>query len=887
MRNILGFAGFAVKQFFLASGCNSKRAAEKLFLLLAVSSFTPFIFAPFSFAAGEGVVYQNKKASLEERVNDLAARLTPEEKLHLLTGTGFTTQPVPRLGIPAMGMVDAGQGVRGGADSTQGPATAFPSGVAMAASWDTDLVKQIGKVIGEESHNKGTGAQVLLGPAVNIQRSPLGGRNGEYFTEDPYLAARLAVAYIQGVQGTGVSACIKHFACNNEEADRDWVDVQVGERALREIYLPAFEAGVKEGGVWSLMDSYNKINGPYASANAYMLTDVLKKGWGFDGLVMSDWGAVHEVTVAKDGNDLEMPGGQFETVDKLKKALQYNRLSQAAVDESVKRILRTIIRVGLLDNPAQPNAEMVNSKEHQALAKEAAERVIVLLKNEGKLLPLDRKQIRSIAVIGGPATDLQVGAEGSPAVTPFYKVQILDGIKKMAGEGIQVTYAAGEMNSPLAASAVTVPGSDEHGFKATYYRGTKMEGTPIVERVDKELQFDTRHSPWTGLPKTNFSTRWSADLKVPVTGNYTLAFTGDDGFRVMLDGKKIIERWTNGGATTLRASVDLEAGKSYKLVVEYYQDGGDAVAKLDWAPPKDLNAPFAEALAAAKAADVAIVCVSTSHTEGEGQDRPSMDLPNQQGELIQSVAAVNKSTVVVLNNGTPVTMKSWIKDVPAVVETWFPGQEGGAALAAILFGDVNPSGKLPTTFAADRGDYPDVNNFPGKNGHVKYEEGIYVGYRHFDKKAIEPVFPFGHGLSYTQFDYKNLKAAQPTLKPDGKAEVSVDVTNSGQRAGEEVVQLYVHDLKPQVDKPVRELKGFARVALQPGETKPVTFNITPRDLAYFDVAGKQWKADAGDYEIDVGTSSRDIRQKANVHLDGIFTEAVPLSQDKLQADRGQ
>ncbi len=308
------------------------------------------------------------------------------------------------------------------------------------------------------------------------------------------------------------------------------------------------------------------------------------------------------------------------------------------------------------------------------------------------------------------------------------------------------------------------------------------------------------------------------------------------------------------------------------------------MAKLEWASPNNSSAPFAEAVAAAKSADVAVVCVSTSHTEGEGHDRPSMDLPNDQDHLIQSVAAVNKHTVVVLNNGTPVNMKSWINDVPAAVETWFPGEEGGAALAAILFGDVNPSGKLPTTFAAQRSDYPDVDNFPGKNGHVKYAEGIYVGYRHFDKKPIEPLFPFGHGLSYTKFDYKNLKSAKPTLKPDGKAEFNVDISNSGLRAGEEVVQLYVHDLKPQVDKPVRELKGFARVMLEPGETKPVTFQIAPRNLAYFDVAGKRWKADAGDYEIEVGASSRDIRQKTNVHLESLFTEAVPLSQDRLQSD---
>jgi beta-glucosidase len=820
---------------------------------------------------------------LEDRVNDLATRLTQDEKLHLLTGTGFTTQPIPRLGVPAMSMVDAGQGVRGGSKTTQGPATAFPCGVAMAASWDVDLIHRIGKAIGEEVRNKGTGSQVLLAPAVNIQRSPLGGRNGEYMTEDPFLAARMGVAYIRGVQSTGVAACIKHFACNNEEVDRNTVNVVVGERALREIYLPAFEAGVKEGRVWSLMDSYNKINGPYASANSYLLLDVLKKGWGFEGLVMSDWGAVHEVPVAQAGNDLEMPGGQFETINKLKEALRSSSLSQQAVDESVKRILRTIVRVGLLDNPPPPNSEMVNSKEHQQIAEEAADKGIVLLKNAGKLLPLDRHHIHSIAVIGEPAIEMQIGAEGSPAVNSFFRIQILEGLQKLAGAEMQVNYVPGETNVPIPASAITAPGGTEHGFKAEYFHGVALEGAPLLERVDNQLQFDTEHGAWEGPPRTDFSARWTAELKAPTSGTYTLFFTGDDGFRVKLDGKKIIERWKNGPATTLEANVDFQVDTARKLEIEYYQAGGSAVAKLNWAPPT--QAHYVEAVAAAKGADVAVVCVSTSHTEGEGHDRPSMDLPHDQDQLIRSIAAANKNTVVVLNNGTPVTMTDWINAVPAVIETWFPGEAGGAAVAAILFGDVNPSGKLPTTFAAQRKDYPDFENFPGKNGRVNYAEGIYVGYRHFDKKDIQPLFPFGHGLSYTSFDYSNLKLADENLKPGGTAQIRVSVTNSGQRAGDEIVQLYVHDLKPQVDKPVRELKGFSRIALQPGETKTADFTLTPRNLAYFDVSGKEWKADAGDYAIEIGASSRDIRQKATLHLTETFTEAVPGSQDRSPTER--
>jgi beta-glucosidase len=319
----------------------------------------------------------------------------------------------------------------------------------------------------------------------------------------------------------------------------------------------------------------------------------------------------------------------------------------------------------------------------------------------------------------------------------------------------------------------------------------------------------------------------------------------------------------------------LTAGQTNDLRIEYFQAGGDFVAQLNWQPPgKSLDQL---AVAAAKKSDVAIVCVSTHRTEGEGGDRPSMDLPAHQAELIRAIAAVNKNTIVVLNNGTPVTMKDWLDTTPAVVEGWFPGQEGGTALAAILFGDVNPSGKLADTMAADRNDYPDVNNFPGANHQVNYAEGIYIGYRHFDKDNIQPLFPFGYGLSYTTFGYKNLQLSQTQLAPDGGITASVDITNTGKRAGEEVVELYVHDPKPQIDRPVRELKGFSKVALQPGETKTVQFTVQPRNLAYFDVAGKQWKADAGGYEIEIGASSRDIKQTAALQLSADFTEKVSSS----------
>lgn len=852
--------------------------------VMRIATFCTIIFALVSvntLSAQETPIYTDSKAPLEKRVEDLFGRLTQEEKLSLLGGTGFTTQPIPRLGVPAMGMADAGQGVRGGTGGTQGPATAFPSGVTMASTWDTNLIGRVGEAIGVEARNKGTGAHVLLGPAVNIHRSPLGGRNGEYMSEDPYLAARLAVSYIEGMEGTGVSSCVKHFDCNNQEQDRDSVNATVSERALREIYLPAFEAAVREAKVWCVMSSYNQVNGFHSSANKYLLTDVLKKGWGFDGLVMSDWGGVHESDVVQDGNDLEMPKAEHMTVANLKEALANGKVTQAAVDESVHRILRTVIRVGMLDGPMTPDHSQVNSEAHDQLAYEVATKGIVLLKNERGILPLDARKLKSIALIGEPARKLQVGALGSPFVAPLKTTELMDAIAHRTAGKITVHFDAGVSTGDVVpASVVTLPDNPSlHGFHAEYFKNTDLRGEPALVRTDSsiDIQGESDNPPAPGISGERFSTRWTANLSVPASGPYVLAFTGDDGYRVFLDGKTLMDLWEHHSPTTLTREVQLEAGKTYALRIEFFQGGGGYQAQLTW--KRGGVAGFASAVAAAKASDVAIVCVSTMGTEGEGNDRPSMDLPQDQAGLIRAVAAANPRTIVVLNNGTPVTMTDWLKSVPGVIESWFPGQEGGAAIADVLLGNVNPSGKLPDTLAVRRADYPDFGNFPGANHQVNYAEGIYVGYRHFDKANIQPLFPFGYGLSYTTFGYKNLKLSAPTLAPDGSITVRANVKNTGKRAGEEVAELYIHDLKPAIDRPVRELKGFVKVALQPGETKTVEFTLKPRDFAYFDTAGHQWKSNAGAYEIEVGASSRDLRLKKTVRLSADYTDHTDVAGD--------
>lgn len=861
----------------------------KLLLFLTLSLT---VLAPWS-RAQDNAVYLDKNASLEDRVNDLMGRLTQDEKNSLLGGASRSeTIAIPRLQIPEMRMADAGAGVRGIDKSNNGPATAFPSGVAMASTWDPDLIGRAAAVIGVEAHNKKEGSQILLGPAVNIQRSPLGGRNGEYFSEDPFLAARMGVGYILGMQGTGTSACIKHFVCNNEEADRHKVDVEVSERALREIYLPAFEAGVEEGHVWALMSAYNRVNGPYSSANRYLLTDVLKKGWGFDGMVMSDWHGAHQTAnVINAGNDLEMPGpGRNLNTAAINRALQNGQTTTAAIDDNVRRILRTIIRTGLLDGPKRLDPAQVNSKAHQKLTREVAEQAIILLKNQGNLLPVDTAKIHSIAVIGLAAQKPQLEVGGSPRVTPFYSVSPLEGIIKRAGDQLTIHFASGDPESySFIPSSNLIPAGDEaaHGLSGEYFNNANLEGKPVQTRVDRQVNFDWSGQPDVGIAGVgpeNFSVRWRGKLVAPATGHYQLVVSADDGCRLYLDGKKVIDHWVSGRAKPLTFDVDLVAGQPHDICMEYFQLTGDAIADLQWrVPGMDY---MKDAVDTAKNCDMAVVVVSTFNTEGEEHDRPSMSLPDGQDALVQAIAAVNKKTVVVLNNGNPVDMRPWIDQVPGLLEMWFPGQEGGSALASILFGDVNPSGKLPTTFGARREDYPDFGNCPGVKDRVAYEEGIYVGYRHFDKENIAPLFPFGFGLSYTTFEYGPLRLSQSTLDPQGNVTVSLDVKNSGSRAGREVVELYIHDPSPKIDKPVRELKGFAKVDLAPGETKTVTIPVTPRDLAYFDVPGKQWKADAGDYEIQVGASSRDIRQKAIVHLASDFTEAVPLSVDQLALNGG-
>ncbi|HHV56056.1 MAG TPA: hypothetical protein GXX55_11530 [Firmicutes bacterium] len=816
-------------------------------------------------------VYKDPSAPIEARVADLLSRMTLEEKvdlLHGVTGQGATGYIAgnERLGIPALTMEDGPVGVR------RGKATAFPASIAMAATWNPDLIHKVGEDIGDEVKAKGR-AQ-LLGPMVNILRIPQGGRNFEGFGEDPYLVSRMAVAYIRGVQSQGVIATVKHYAANNQEYQRFDISADVDERTLREIYLPAFQAAVQEAGVWSVMSAYNRVNGVYCTEHAHLQKEILKDEWGFKGFVVSDWGATHStVEAARNGLDVEMPGSAYFGFN-LVEAVRDGAVSEEQIDEMAGRVLRAMFAIGLFNTPREPRE--IDMRAHGRDALQVEREGIVLLKNDGGLLPLDPGKVKRVALIGPHAAIPLAGGGGSSRVDPFYTVSPLDAL---ASHIPVVRYAEGPGlgRSPLTPidAAYLIPEGEEgkQGLKAEYFPNRRLQGRPALTRIDREVNFDWgAGGPGQGIGSDNFSVRWTGKVIAPVTGEYEFGTTSDDGARLWVDGKLVINNWSDHAATTSVAKIQLEGGKSYTIRLEYYENQGDAVIQLGWKTPlaqDEMDPDIVEAVELAKQADVAIIFASDWRSEGA--DRETNELPGRQNELIRAVAAANPNTVVVLNTGGPVFIESWVDHVPALLEVWYGGQEVGNAVADVLLGKVNPSGKLPVTFPKRWEDYPMAANeeyYPGVAGHVKYNEGIFVGYRHFDRENIEPRFPFGYGLSYTTFEFNRLQITPVRISPDGHVTISFNVTNTGKMAGAEVAQLYVQDPEASVERPVKELKGFAKVFLNPGETRTVTFDLDPSALAFYDVEQRQWVVEPGQFNILIGSSSRDIR------LTGSFTVAA-------------
>lgn len=820
--------------------------------------------------------------SYQEKIESLMEQMTLTEKVALLSGQNkWYTVPIERLGVPSVVMTDGPHGVRTeghGSNRVVSTATAYPTGISMASTWNRELIERVGIALAEETRY--LGCHILLGPCINIVRSPLGGRNFETFAEDPYLAGQIGVAYVQGLQSQRIGASVKHYAANNQEIERFRGNSVVDERTLREIYLPAFETVVKETKPWTVMCAYNRINGTYASEHEVLLRNILKEEWGFEGVVVSDWGAVHDIFApVQAGLDLEMPGPARYFGQALEAAVNNWQIDECWVDDAARRMLGLLFRAGVMSDEPVP-AGSGDTPAHRALARELASESMVLLKNSTGILPFDRQALNKLAIIGLNANTVVSGG-GSSRVDPHHWVTPLDGLRAKLGDSVDIAYEPGYDNrenpNTIEKECFNHLDGVTKGLQAELFSNLDFSGDPDLTREDGRIEF------WWGgsgpasdlVDEKHFSIRWIGTFTAPETGETQFFLSNTGTARVWLDGDLILD---NDVGIQMSSAIDwdsmvakktlrLEKGKAYDLKVEYVSGERNPFALINFSyiPALGVEGDLVErAVALAKESDAAVIVAGLSDTfESEGYDRPDMSLPGGQVELIRKVAAVNPKTVVVINAGAPVDMR-WADDVPAVILAYYPGQEGGHALADILFGDVSPSGKLTVTFPKRLEDNPAFINYPGWKD-VHYGEGLFVGYRYYDTKDVEPQFPFGHGLSYTTFAYRDL-CLPKDVKLGEPFKATVILENVGEMAGYEVVQLYIRDKESKLIRPVKELKGFEKVHLAPGAVTEVTFNLSMRALSYYDPHQGEWVAEPGEFEVLVGASSRDIRLRGTFEL---------------------
>jgi beta-glucosidase len=819
-----------------------KRFAAVLFLLIA------------QLAIGQSPAPSSP--DVEKRVNSILQEMTLEEKIDYMGGSqDFYVRAVPRLKLPALKMSDGPLGLR-----NDGPATALAGGIALAATWDDNLVERAGAVLGDDARSRGV--HILLGPGANIYRSPRAARNFEYFGEDPFLAGRTAVAYVKGVQSKGVCATIKHYMGNNEEYDRHNVDSLIDERTMREIYLPTFEAAVKEGHVCAIMDSYNLTNGEHMSQNGYLNNDVAKKQWGFDGIIMSDWDSTYDgVAAANGGLDIEMPAGAHMNRATLLPAIKAGKVTEATIDEHVRRILRRAVQFGWFDRDQSDPSTPAYNVRGRAVTLDAARSSMVLLKNNGALLPFDKSKIRTIALLGPGAHPTPPVGGGSGGVVPFHTVSFLEGIANYAANDVTVTYSSGIPTLSEMADATelsTAASNGKPGLTSERFLSNDLSGSPAETVTDTHLNFGFEWPSFYSIPSRFRSVRWTGYYVADQAGKYEVFAQGpgeDGAYHVFIDDKIVLDNWQRATALVNHATLDLSAG-AHKVRIELRRLYGDPNLRFGILNAVSLVKPEVKSLAAR--ADAVVVSVGFDPaSESEGSDR-TFTLPPAQDALIAAALAANKKTVVVITSGGAVDMNSWIDQTPAVLQAWYAGQESGNALADVLFGQANPSGKLPVTFdrrleesAVAHSYYPD----PPESKKLKYSEGIFVGYRHYDKTGTKPAFPFGYGLSYTTFKYSNLAITPQSGDLSRPIAVAFDVTNAGAREGAEIAELYVGQSHSSVPRPIKELKGFAKVNLKPGETRHIQIALDRRAFSYFDVNKKDWTVDPGEFAIFVGGSS--------------------------------
>jgi len=862
------------------------------------------------------LVYKNPKAPIEQRVNDLLSRMTLEEKfwqLYMIPGDlsnekenythglfgfqvatkgksaneaeqlldyyggGTTTETAlhinqiqkyfveeTRLGIP---IIPFDEGLHG---LVRKGATVFPQAIGLSATWDTALMKEVALSIATEM--KLRGIRQNLSPVVNIARDVRWGRTEETYGEDPFLSSQMAVAYVSSFQKKGVIATPKHFVANVGDGGRDSYPIHFNERLLKEIYFPAFKASIQKGQAWSIMTSYNSLNGRPNSANNWLLNQILKTEWGFDGFVISDANAIGGANVLhyttqnyaestqqaiENGLDVIFQTS-YSHYPLFYEAFKNNMISEKAINNAVKRVLRAKFKLGLFENPYVNIEDIENSNrkaKNKLLAKKAAAESVVLLKNKNQVLPLN-KAIPSVAVIGQEATEARSGGYSGPGNNP---VSILQGIKNKLAKTTKMNYAQGCGRENI--DFVSIPannlfhyenGKQKSGLKADYFNNIALEGKPDLSRIDDNIDFRwTLFSP--DKEKINYdyySVRWTGKLIAPQTGKFKIGIEGNDGYRLYINNKLVIDNWKKQSFQQIAKSYSFEKDKTYAIKVEFYETVGNASISLIWnvGVQNKWKQNIKEAVLATQKSDVAIVCVGIE--EGEFKDRAFLSLPGHQEELILAVAACDKPVIVLLVGGSAITMQNWIQEASAIVDIWYPGEEGGNAVADVLFGDYNPAGRLPITFPIHESQLPlYYNHKPTGRG------DDYVNL------SGKPLFPFGFGLSYTTFEYSNLQIEKSTIAANEKTKIHFTITNTGNYDGDEVVQLYLKDLIASVTQPIMELKGFKRIHVKKGESKQITFEITPELLSLLNTDMKL-VVEPGDFRLMIGASSNDIRLRA-------------------------
>ena len=790
----------------------------------------------------------------KDRAAAIVKQMTLEEKIDYIGGhDSWYVRAIDRLGLPAVRMADGPQGVRNNTRSTL-----YPSGVAAAATWDTELIQQMGVSLGKDARARGV--HILLGPGANIYRSPLCGRNFEYFGEDPFLAGEIATAYIKGVQSMGVMACIKHFAGNNQEWARHSVSSDIDERTLNEIYFPAFEKAVKEGNVATIMTSYNLLNGVHASESKYLNQDVLRGQWGFDGFVMSDWTSCYSpVNVARWGVDLEMPYAQCVKPELIKKLVEQGVIDERALDKKCQNIIQTIFAFEFDKREQLDKSLPENNPECDAVAHKLSQSAIVMLKNEENFLPIKKGKV----VVCGPNADKIVTGGGSGFVTPLHACSVAEGMATM-GKNIKSTFVSmGDVLKPVPGVVYADKEMTKKGIAAEYYTNAELEGKPFQSFItDKVGIDDNKFGAHNDMVKV--STRHTFYYKPEKDESYHFSVCTNDGYRCYLNDKLVMrDRWHKSSSQEGYMLLEMKAGQVYKFELQHQNLAGSIYADMTFESTLATDIPNAEAI---KAADCVVVCLGHSNrTEKENYDR-TFELPRGQVEYLHKILQHNKNVVVVLNGGGAIEMASWMNDVKAVLMAWYPGQQGGLAISEIITGKISPSGKLPISIEAKLEDNPSAANYHenvdrirskdiNPHSRVEYREGIFMGYRGYEKSGVKPLFPFGFGLSYTSFDYSNLE-----IKAEGKEFiVSFDIKNSGKMAASEVAQVYVGDDECSLVRPAKELKGFTKVYLKAGESKRVSVRLDEEAFRFFDPIERKFKVEAGSFTVKVGTSSADIR----------------------------